>query len=495
MKADKLKSSDIAPEKVVNAKSKEMNAEKKENNSEKDKFPIVGIGASAGGLESLELFFRNIPANTGMAFVIIQHLDPHHKDMLSEILKKYTEMPVLQAQDMVQLKPNSVYVIPPNKSMSLLNGALHLFDPVLIRGIRLPVDLFFRSLANDRMERSVGIILSGMGSDGSLGVKAIKEKNGLVLIQEPSEAKFDGMPQSANDAVVADIVAPVSELPKKLIDLLTYIPAVKTNPDLELIHKSSLDKIILLIRESSGIDFSSYKRSTLVRRIERRKGVHQIDKIVNYVRFLQENPAEIDILIKELLIGVSNFFRDPAVWDMLSEKILPQFIRELPDRYELRAWVPACSTGEEAYSLAIVFLEAMEKIEKSYRVSLQIFATDLNLDAVETARKGIFPKNIAADVSKERLNKYFTSEDNHYKINSKVREMVVFAPQNITKDPPFTKIDILSCRNMLIYMEQELQKKVVSLFNYSLNRGGLLVLGVAETRVLTMKASGNWIRN
>jgi two-component system CheB/CheR fusion protein len=451
----------------------------------KKDFPIVGIGASAGGIEALESFFQNMPVNSGMAFVVIQHLDPTHVGMMPELLQKYTPMKVNQAEDMQEIKPNRVYVIPPNKSMSILKGVLHLFDPVEIRGLRLPVDLFFRSLANDLQEKSIGIILSGMGSDGSLGVKAIKEKDGIVLIQQPSEAKFDSMPRSASEAVIADILAPAAELPSKLLDILKFIPPVKIGKELEFEHKSNLDKIIILIREHSGIDFTSYKKNTLIRRIERRKGVHQIDKISNYVRYLQENPAELEILIKELLIGVSNFFRDPAVWDLLSEKILPQFISEFPEKYELRAWVPACSTGEEAYSLAMVFTEALERVDSAHRVSLQIFATDLNAEAIEIARKGYFPKNIEADVSLERLKRFFIAENDHYRINSAVREMVVFAPQNIIKDPPFTKIDILSCRNMLIYMEQELQKKIVSLFNYSMNPGGLLILGLAETPGIT----------
>ena len=446
-----------------------------------NEFPIIGIGASAGGLEALEQFFGNMPKNNGMAFIVIQHLDPTHVGIMPELLQRITSMNVLQASDGLKVKPNYVYVIPPNKSMSLLNGALHLFDPIELRGLRLPIDIFFRSLADDRQEKSIGIILSGMGSDGSLGLKAIKEKNGVVLVQEPTSAKFDSMPRSAIEAVNADVVAPAEGLPTKLIDFLKYIPAISTEHEIENKDKSNLDKIIILLREQSGHDFSLYKKNTLFRRIERRKGVHQIDKIQNYVRFLQENPKEIEILFKELLIGVTSFFRDTAVWEKLKNNILPELVNNLPDGYIMRAWVTGCSTGEEAYSLAIIFREVIEKIKKRKSITLQIFATDLDHDAIEIARRGVFSSNIVADVSPERISRFFTIEGENYRVNTPIREMVVFAPQNVIKDPPFTKLDILTCRNMLIYMEPELQKKLMMLFNYSLNPNGIMLLGTAET--------------
>lgn len=465
--------------------SVEPEKEKSSAKSDLNQFPIVGIGASAGGLEALEEFFGNMPKDVGMAFVVIQHLDPNHVGIMPQLLQRITPMKVFQASDELKVKPNCVYVIPPNKSLSLLNGSLHLFDPVESRGLRLPIDIFFRSLANDRQEKSIGVILSGMGSDGSLGLKAIKEKNGIVLVQDPSTAKFDGMPHSATEAVIADIVAPARELPSKLIEFLRFIPAIVIDSDVEAGSKSSLDKIIILLREQTGHDFSLYKKNTLLRRIERRKGIHQIHKITSYVRFLQENPREIEILFKELLIGVTSFFRDAAVWEMLKESVLPSLISKLPDGYVLRAWVAGCSTGEEAYSLAIVIKEAMEKVKVRKRLSLQIFATDLDNDAIDKARKGIFSENITADVTPERISRFFTSETGGYRVNTSVRELVVFAPQNVIKDPPFTKLDIISCRNMLIYMEPELQKKLIGLFNYSLNPGGILILGTAETLALT----------
>jgi len=449
-------------------------------------FPIIGMGASAGGLEALEQFFGNMPNDTGMAFVVIQHLDPDHPGIMPELLQRITTMKVFQATDKLVVKPNQVYVIPPNKSMSILRGALFLFDPIEARGLRLPIDYFFKSLANDQKEKSVGVILSGMGSDGSSGLKAIKEMNGVVLVQEPTHAKFDGMPRSAINAVHADIVAPVNEIPAKLIALLKHIPVASSELITDIKNTSNLEKIIILLRTQTGHDFSLYKKNTLFRRIERRMNVHQIDKIQDYVRFLQVNPKEIEILFKELLIGVTNFFRDAAVWEKLKTDIFPQMFEEFPNGYTFRAWITGCSTGEEAYTLAIIFKEACEKIQPDKNFSLQIFATDLEVDAIELARKGDYHSNIVTDVSPERINQFFTVNPTGYKINSSIREMVVFAPQNVTKDPPFTKLDFLSCRNMLIYMEPELQKRLMTLFHYSLNPGGVMLLGSAEN-----ESSGN----
>ncbi len=453
----------------------------KPESSDKEKFPIVGIGASAGGLEALEQFFHNVPDNTGMAFVVIQHLDPNHAGIMPELLQRITSMKVIQVTERLIVKPNHLYVIPPNKSMSVLKGILHLFEPVESKGIRLPIDTFFHSLADDMHNRSIGIILSGMGSDGSLGVKAIKEQNGIVLVQDPVSAKFDGMPRSAIQAVDANIVAPADELPDRLLSILQLNLNIKSDSALDLATQSNLEKIIILLRQHSGHDFSDYKKNTLFRRIERRKGIHHLEKINQYLHLLQENPSEIAILFKELLIGVTSFFRDPAVWQSLRDNVIPALVTELPDDYELRAWVPGCSTGEEAYSLAIIFKEVLEKTDRHRNISLQIFATDIDADAIEKARKGIFQKNIEADISAERLKRFFTTEHDHYRVATAIREMVVFAAQNVIKDPPFTRVDILLCRNLLIYMEPELQKKLIILFNYSINPGGILLLGTSES--------------
>jgi len=445
------------------------------------KFPIVGIGASAGGLEALELFLKNVPENSGMAYVVIQHLDPTQKGMLPELLQRICKMTVFQVKDRMKIKPNCVYVIPPNKSMSVLKGVLYLFDPVETRGLRLPVDFFLRSLADDQKEFAVGVILSGMGSDGSIGIKAIKENNGVVLVQDPKSARFDSMPRNAIDSRLVDIVAPPEKLPSELLYFLKHLPVARSNLKVEVKDKSAFEKIIILLRTHTGNDFSLYKKNTVYRRIERRMSVHKIDKIFSYVHFLQDNPEETHILFKELMIGVTSFFRDPHVWEKLKETVIPELIRKKKTNSALRAWVPGCSTGEEAYSLAIVFKEVLEKINPDGGISLQIFASDLDNDAIDAARKGVFPENIAADVSSKRLSRFFTKSDDGYHINTEIREMVVFAQHNIIMHPPFTNIDMLSCRNLLIYMDPELQKKLLGLFYYSLNPEGILLLGSSET--------------
>lgn len=444
-------------------------------------FPVVGIGASAGGLEALEQFLEHVPDNSGLAYVIIQHLDPTQKGMLPELLQRVSRMKVHQAKDRMVVKPNCVYVIPPNKSMSILNGVLYLFEPLEIRGLRLPFDFFLRSLATDRKEKSIGIVLSGMGSDGSAGLRDIKENNGIVMVQDPATAKFDSMPRNAINSVVVDIVAPANELPQKLMHFLKQMPLLEADYNPESKDKTALDKIIILLRTHTGNDFSLYKKNTLYRRIERRMSVHKIDKIASFIPFLQENPKEVEILFKELLIGVTNFFRDAAAWEKLGKVILPETIVKLPEGSNLRAWSAGCSTGEEAYTLAIIFKEALEKTTAHKNVSLQIFATDLDHEAIEVARRGIYPVNIASDVSPERLNRYFVKTEDGYRVSNEIREMVVFAQHNIIMHPPFTKIDILSCRNLLIYMDAELQKKILKLFYYSLNNDGIMLLGSSET--------------
>jgi chemotaxis methyl-accepting protein methylase len=445
-------------------------------------FPIVGIGASAGGLEALEQFLRPVPPGCGLAFVIVQHLDPTHKGIMPELLQRATAMEVFQVRDRMRVKPNCVYVIPPNKDMSVLHGVLHLFEPTASRGLRLPIDFFFRSLAEDRKEHSIGVILSGMGSDGTMGLRAIKEKAGVVLVQEPASAKFDSMPRSAIDAGLVDIIAPAGDLPGKIIGYLRHSMIItKTELPLEEKDQSALEKVLILLRAKTGHDFSMYKKNTVYRRIERRMGIHQIDRIASYVRYLQENSQELELLFKELLIGVTSFFRDPEAWALLKEKGVSSLLADQTGGKVVRAWSAGCSTGEEAYSLAIVFKEALEQINPCVNFTLQIFATDLDRDAIDKARQGVYPANIAADVSPERLHRYFIREGNGYRVVREIRELVTFATQNVIMDPPFTKLDILICRNLLIYLTPELQKKLLPLFHYSLNPGGVLFLGSAET--------------
>ena len=445
---------------------------------------IIGIGASAGGLEALEQFFIHVPEASGVAYVVIQHLDPTQQGMLPELLQRITPMHVEQVKNGMSIKPNCVYVIPPNKDMSILHGKLILLDPAAPRGLRLPIDFFFKSLADDLREQAIAVVLSGMGSDGTLGMRAIKERAGLTLAQLPGSAKFDGMPSSAIAAGVVDIIATPQALSAQIMSHLkrgvhNILPAV--DKMLEHSSQSALEQIVILLRASTGNDFSLYKKHTLYRRIERRMGLHQISSIANYVAYVRENPSELNLLFKELLIGVTRFFRDAAVWETIKITTLPALIAEYPAGKEFRAWIPACSTGEEAYSLAIVFKEALALGAFSQRLKLQIFATDIDQDAIDKARQGFYSANIAADVSPERLSRFFVAEAHGYRVKKEIREMVIFAQQNIINDPPFTKLDLLFCRNLLIYFDQELQKKLILLFHYALTPNGILLLGNAET--------------
>lgn len=417
-----------------------------------------------------------------MAYVVVQHLNPTLKGALPELLQRATEMEVFEATDRMQVKPNCVYVIPPNKDLSILHGVLYLFEPKEPRGLRLPIDYFLRSLAEDLRESSVGVILSGMGSDGTIGLRAIKEQGGLALVQEPASAKFDSMPRSAIAEGLADIVAPVEELPGKILDYLLHTSKVlKRESQGEVKDRTSLEKILVMLRSKTGHDFAQYKHNTLCRRIERRMGIHQIDRTDEYLRFLQTNPQELELLFKELLIGVTSFFRDPAAWEQLQGEIIPALLESRPAGGTLRAWSVGCSTGEEAYSLAMVFKEALEQVRPAVHFKLQIFATDLDRDAIDKARQAVYPANIVADVSPERLRRFFVQEATGYRVGKEIREMVTFATHNIIMDPPFTRLDILICRNLLIYLRAEVQKKVLPLFHYSLNPGGIMFLGCAET--------------
>ncbi len=446
-------------------------------------FPVVGVGASAGGLEALEELLRHVPEGSGMAWVVVQHLDPTHEGMLPELLQRATSMKVVQVRDRTRVKAGCVYVIPPNRDMSLLHGVLHLFEPTAPRGLRLPIDFLFRSLAADQKERSIGVVLSGMGADGTLGLRDIKEAAGLVLVQDPATAKFDAMPRSAIAAGLADVVAPVRELPDRILAYVRHAPLhVRTVPVPAEGDRSALEKVAIVLRSRTGHDFSLYKSSTVLRRIERRMGIHQIDRIATYVQYLQKNPQEVDLLFRELLIGVTSFFRDPAAWDQLRDEVLPPVLASHPQGSVLRAWSAGCSTGEEAFSLAVVFREAVEKVAPRADFRLQVFATDLDADAIARARQALYPPAVASDVSAERLKRFFVREEGgSYRIGKEIREMVTFATQNVLMDPPFTKLDLLICRNLLIYLGPELQKKLLPLFHYSLNPGGILFLGAAET--------------
>jgi two-component system CheB/CheR fusion protein len=449
-------------------------------------FPIVGIGASAGGLTALEQFLSHVPPQSGFAIVVVQHRDPHVEGMLVELLQRHTTMLVQQVADQMLVEPDHVYVIPPGKDLSLMHGVLHLFDPTEARGLRQPIDFFFKSLADERQDNSIGVILSGMGSDGTQGLRAIRQAGGAAFAQTPASAQFDSMPRCAVEADVVDAVAPAEELPGKVIAFVQRIRLVgdvqaQMNAEAQGTATGFIDKILVLLRTHTGHDFSAYKKNTITRRIERRMGLHQLPRIHDYLRYLRENPKEVELLFGELLIGVTGFFRDPAVWEDVMREVLPALRLNHPDGALLRAWVPGCSTGEEAYSLAMLFRESQDDPTVAHRYKLLIFASDLDKEAIARARSGIYPESISLDVSEARLKRFFVADAAGYRISNDIREMVIFAEQNVIFDPPFTRIDFLSCRNLLIYMEAGLQSKLLQLFHYSLNPGGCLLLGSSES--------------
>lgn len=443
--------------------------------------PIVGVGASAGGLESFEQLFQNIAADSGMAFVLVQHLDPDHPSLLTEILQRATAMPVTQAQDQVVVMPNSVYIIPPNRDMVIFHGTLQLSVPEKPRGQRMPIDAFLRSLAEDQGENSLAILLSGTGTDGTLGLRAIIGAGGVSLVQEPASAKYDGMPANAIRAGYATHVMPPDKMPQALLAIARHAVIAPQQPTAPATPTttSGINRILMQLRSSTGHDFSLYKKSTIGRRIERRMAQHEIADAEVYARYLKEQPTEMQSLFKELLINVTSFFRDPDAFDALRNDILPPFLKEKPEGYVVRVWVAGCASGEEAYSLAILLRELMDQTQREFKI--QIYATDLDDDAISTARAGAYPPNIAQDITPERLRRFFIKEDAGFRVKKEIREMVVFAIQSVIKDPPFTKLDLLSCRNLMIYLEPELQNRLIPVFHYALKPDGMLFLSPSES--------------
>jgi two-component system CheB/CheR fusion protein len=440
---------------------------------------FIGIGASAGGLEALETFFSSVSPNTGMSFIVIQHLSPDYKSMMVELLSKKTKMKVYRAEEGMVVEPDSVYLITPKKNLTIFHGSLLLTDQDHSKGINLPIDIFFKSLAEDQAEKSVGIVLSGTGSDGVRGIRAIKEAGGMVMAQNEASAKFDGMPRSAISTGLVDFILTPSEMPEKLIAFSKHPNAHKSDKSNPLLSdEESLTRIFSLLRQISQLDFTFYKPSTVIRRIERRMTINQIQELRDYVRFLESHTGEIQTLFKELLIGVTCFFRDREVFDEIMNFFLSKFTGS-DNSKEFRIWIPGCSTGEEAYTYAITFKEIMEQCGKIFNI--KIFATDIDKDALIQAGAGVYPESITADLNAKYLTKYFHLRDNKYHIDRSIREMVVFAQHNLIKDPPFTKIDLISCRNLLIYLQIVLQRKVLETFNYSLVPDGILVLGTSET--------------
>ncbi|HSO38300.1 MAG TPA: chemotaxis protein CheB, partial [Labilithrix sp.] len=446
-------------------------------------FPIVGIGASAGGLAAFEAFFSGMPAerDPGMAFVLVQHLAPDHKSILSDLIQRHTRMKVFEVEDGMVVRPNCAYIIPPNRDMAFLKGSLHLLEPSAPRGQRLPIDYFFRSLAQDQRERAIGIVLSGTGSDGTQGVRAVKGEAGMVMAQNPESTEFDGMPRSAIATGLVDYELAPAEMPAQLMAYVTHAfgrrsAAVRVAPRTE----GALKTIFILLRAQTGHDFSEYKPSTIHRRIERRMALSHVDAIEDYVKVLQQRPPEVEALFRDLLIGVTSFFRDPEAFQALEREVIPLLFADKAARSAVRVWSIGCSTGEEAYSIAILLQERIAVQKRS--LAVQVFATDIDSRSIATARSGVYPASIAADLTPERLARFFTAEPDGsaYRINKGIRDMMVFSEQDALRDPPFSRLDLISCRNVLIYFGAELQKRLIPLFHYALRPDGFLFLGTSE---------------
>lgn len=443
------------------------------------RFPIVALGASAGGVEAFEAFFRNAPVDSGMAFVLIAHLAPNRASLLTDILQRQTSMEVVEASDRMPLMPDRIHVIPPNREMAVINATLQLAMPDQPRGKRMPIDHFLLSLAKDQGDQAIGVILSGTGTDGTFGLKAIHDAGGICLVQEPATAKHGSMPASAIEAGCASSVLLVEAMPGQLVEYLRSRPDGPEGRLLSTLSPESVERILTLVRSGSGHDFSHYKQSTISRRIERRMAALDIDNPHVYVEYVDGHPEEVPRLVKEFLINVTSFFRDPEAFAALADRVLPTLLADKPERGTFRIWVVGCATGEEAYSIAMLLHEYMIRTRAPLRV--QIYSTDLDEDAIDVARAGLYAPTIAQDISPERLSRFFTEEESGYRVIKDIREMVVFAAHNVIKDPPFTRLDLVCCRNLLIYLQPNLQDRIISVFHYALNPGGVLFLSHSES--------------
>jgi two-component system, chemotaxis family, CheB/CheR fusion protein len=449
----------------------------------KQNFPVVGIGASAGGLDAFTRLLKNLPADSGMAVVLVQHLAPQHESTLAGLLARGANVPVTEVRDRMRVRPNQVYVIPPNTNLALNDGVLRLSRRAEGAGQHTPIDFFFRSLALDRKSTAIGVVLSGTGSDGTEGLKAIKAEGGITFAQDEESAKFYEMPRSAVTAGCVDLVARPENIARELLAIgkHPYVSPVEAATEGEASPEtlSALQRVLAIVQKSVGVDFGLYRENTVRRRVQRRMVVQKITKLEDYVDYLLTNRGEAAVLCQDILISATSFFREPKVGEILKRKVFPPIFRERQDNEPVRAWVAGCSTGEEAYSLAIYLLEYADANSISAR--LQIFATDLNEELVRTARNGIYSESIAADVSPQRLRRFFAKAGRGYQISRAVRDLVVFAKHDLTRDPPFSNLDLISCRNVLIYFKPQLQKRILPVFHYALNHNGFLVLGSAES--------------
>ena len=457
-----------------------MGEENEKSLQSETSFPIVGIGASAGGLEALQTLFKNIPADIPMAFVVVQHLMPDRESNLPSILQQSGKLKARQIKDGMEIEPRYIYVGPPSNFVSIENRILHLHE-MKDANNKFTIDAFFRSLAEDQQEKSICVVLSGTGTDGTLGLKTVKEVGGITIVQSEDDAEYPDMPGSAIETGMVDHVRSAEQIPGLLQEILRHPYLEITEKEIipEEKFEDYLSTILQILYKETGHDFSEYKDSTIQRRIERRTAIHQVLEIEEYIEILKSDPSEVKALFKDLLINVTNFFREPEAYEALKHEALPRLIQGKDSTSSLRVWVPGCSTGEEAYSITMIFMEAMEMLNQHF--SLQVFATDLDQDAIQYARRGVYPESIAADVSQERLKRFFNEGNKTYEVKKQLRDKVIFAVQNIIKDPPFSHLDMVSCRNLLIYMNSQLQDKVIPLFHYVLNIDGILFLGSSET--------------
>ena len=447
---------------------------------------IIGIGASAGGLEALQQFFGYMPPNSGLSFVVVQHLSPDYKSLMADILGKHTEMSVYQAESGMQIEPDTVYLIPPKKYMTVQNNRLVLYD-YHHGSLNHPIDIFFSSLAEERREHSIVVVLSGTGSDGTNGVKAVKEHGGLVIAQAPESAKFDGMPRSVINTGLADFVLSPEEIAEEILNFSNTPVLLRTpkndgifgDEDALFSEEETLSHIYTILKNASGIDFTYYKRSTILRRIERRMLVTHTQSLSEFAHLLGDSPEEVNILVKEILIGVTNFFRDPAFFEKLKYNAIYKIVEKAKENEPIRVWSAGCSTGEEAYSLAILFVEVMEELQ--VKRDIKIFATDVDSRAIEQAGRGVYSENIIDDVTPDRLAKFFLKQNDQYQISKELRRMIVFATHNMFSDPPFGKLDLICCRNVMIYFQPVLRRGLFAIFHSALKNGGVLFLGKSET--------------
>ncbi|MDB5328518.1 MAG: torS, partial [Phycisphaerales bacterium] len=440
-------------------------------------FPVIGVGASAGGLEAYTEFVQSLPEKPGMAYVLVQHLSPKHESMIAEILGRHTSLPVLQVEDGMAVEADHIYVIRPGYTMTLEKGYLRLGESLLKPGHSRPIDDFFRSLAEEQRERGVAVILSGMGSNGTAGAQAVRVVGGLCIAQDPESAKFPSMPRSLIDAGVADFVLRPHEIHEVLQRYAAhpYSRGERTAEQLARREQAVFTEILAVLRTRTRHDFSGYKKPTLIRRIQRRMGLAQVELLGDYARILRQSPAEVTALADDLLIHVTGFFRDAVVWEMLRERVIRPLVADRADEGSIRVWVTACATGEEAYTLAMLLVEEADAVGK--RFDIKVFATDMAERSLGYARAGIFPGGIESEVTAERLARFFDKDDVMYRVKKELRELVIFAPQNVLQDPPFSRLDIVTCRNLLIYLEPDVQRRVLTLLHFGLREGGTLVLG------------------